>query len=274
MDNNPLKQYFRRPAVFLKLPSGGKSYADGIINLPPTGELPIYPMTAIDEITARTPDALFNGTAVAELIKSCVPNIIDPWKINSNDLDAILIAIRAAAGGDSLEIESTCPKCEETSTYGVNLIGLLTTLRSGDYETPLTIGDLSFKFKPLTYEEMNNAAMDQFEIQKTYANIQNLTDEKAKEELTQSVIKKITEVTMKILSKAIEYIQTPSMRVTETEYVLDYLQNCDRNQYIQLRDYNTTLKSSTELKPLDITCVACQNKYSQNFTLNPTDFFG
>ena len=79
MDNNPLKQYFRRPSVYMKLPSNGQGYPEGSLEMPENGELPVYPMTAIDEITARTPDALFNGTAVAELITSCVPNIKDPW---------------------------------------------------------------------------------------------------------------------------------------------------------------------------------------------------
>ena len=68
MSDNPLKQYFRRPAVYLKLPSGGLGYPEGTIDMPDTGELPVYPMTAIDEITSRTPDALFNGTAVVEVI--------------------------------------------------------------------------------------------------------------------------------------------------------------------------------------------------------------
>jgi len=92
LDNNPLKQYFRRPAVYVKLPSGGKYYPQGVIDMPTNGEIPIFPMTAIDEITTKTPDALYNGTAMAELMKSCVPNIKDPWAINSMDLDAILIA--------------------------------------------------------------------------------------------------------------------------------------------------------------------------------------
>ena len=93
-DMNPLKQYFRRPAVYIKLPSNNKFYKDGVIENTSTGELPVYPMTAIDEITMKTPDALFNGVAMAELIKSCVPNIKDPWAINNIDFDAILIGIK------------------------------------------------------------------------------------------------------------------------------------------------------------------------------------
>jgi len=119
IQNNPLKQYFRRPAIYLKLPSGGKLYALGVVNIPESGELAVYPMTAIDEISSKTPDALYNGTAMADIIKSCIPDIKDPWSINSIDLDAILIAIRAAAGGDDMSISSECPSCKEVAEYGM-----------------------------------------------------------------------------------------------------------------------------------------------------------
>lgn len=96
MNNNPLKQYFRRPAIYLKLPSEGKYYPIDAIDLPDNKELPVYPMTAIDEITSKTPDALYSGVAISEIIKSCVPNIKDPWSIPTIDLDAILIEIGRA----------------------------------------------------------------------------------------------------------------------------------------------------------------------------------
>ena len=114
ISNNPLKQYFRRPAIYIRLPSGGKGYAPGVINMPENGEFPVYPMTAIDEITSRTPDALFNGTAIVDLIKSCVPDIIDPWGVHSTDMDSILIGIKSASQGNDLEIDSQCPSCEGT----------------------------------------------------------------------------------------------------------------------------------------------------------------
>lgn len=273
---NPLKQYFRRPAVFLKLPSGGKIYPVGVINQTATGELPVYPMTAIDEITQRTPDALFNGSAVADLIRSCIPDINDPWQIASIDIDAILIAIRAAAGGDTYEIESTCPKCENTEKFGVNLVGVLSTLKAGDYDKPLNLGDLQFKFRPLTYKEMNEANLAQFEVQKFFAALEAEPDSDSRTQKTVDAVKRITELTMQILAKAIVEITTPNIVVTEYEYILDYLHHCDKNTYLEIRDFNTLLKGSTELKPLDVTCVneECKHQYSQTFTLNISDFFG
>lgn len=274
LDNNPLKQYFRRPALHLRLPSGGQDYAPGIINLPDTGELPIYPMTAIDEITAKTPDALFNGSAVADLIKSCVPNILDPWAVSSYDLDAVLIAIKAASQGSDLEIDSQCPSCEEIASYGVNLMGILATMKPGDYTKELNVGDLSIKFRPLQYREMNEASLGQFELQKMLFAISKIEDETEKAKRGQEAIKTVTEVTMQILAKTIEYIKTPGTVVIETNFIVDFLKSCDNNMFVAIRDYHAKLKETTEIKPLKIKCIHCQHEYDQSFTLNASDFFG
>ena len=273
MENNPLKQYFRRPAVYIRLPSEGKDYADGVIDMPPNEELPVYPMTAIDEITARTPDALFNGTAVVELIKSCVPNILDPWAISSNDLDAILLGIKAAAGGEGLEINSKCPSCKEENIFGINLVAVLNTLESGNYEEILEVGDLKIKFKPLRYREMNDAALVQFEVQRTFEQIKLIKDETERERASQEVLKKVTTATMDLIAKAIEYIETPNVTVHEEEYILDFLSNCDKNIYGDIRDFNAKLKAGTQLKPLQVKCNHCEHEYEQPYTINPSDFF-
>lgn len=273
MNNNPLKQYFRRPAVYIKLPSGGAFYDQDIIDMPESGELPVYPMTAIDEITARTPDALFNGTAIAELIKSCVPNIKDPWKVNSVDLDSILIAIKAASGGENLEIDSTCPSCTETATYQVNLISILSSLQPGDYDVPMEVGDLKIKFKPLTYREINEGATAQFEVQRVFMNLENVEDEQERNDVSHQALEKITRITMELIANSIEYIETPGTKVSEKEFIFDFLQHCDRKIYLEIRDYNTILRQSTEVKPLDMQCSNCEFEYKQQFTLNPADFF-
>jgi hypothetical protein len=273
LPNNPLKQYFRRPSIYLKLPSGGIGYPAGALNKTETGELPIYPMTAIDEITSKTPDALFNGSAIVEIIKSCVPDIRDPWSIPSTDLDAILIAIRSAAQGNDMEIESECPSCKEVATYAINLIGILQTMKPGDYTKELQTGDLFIKFRPLTYREMNQASMAQFEIQKMFSTMDALPEEERTKK-TQEAIVKITEVTMAVLAQTIEYVRTPNITVSETEFILDFLQNCDKNAYIELRDYHAKLKDSTQIKPQKIKCVHCQHDYEQSIVINVTDFFG
>jgi len=273
-NQNPLKQYFRRPAVYLKLPSGTQAYSSDVIDMPVTGELPIYPMTAIDDITARTPDALFNGTAVAELIKSCVPDIKDPWQINSNDLDAILIAVKSSSNGDQLDLDSTCPKCGEASTYAISLTGILTTLKAGDYDTIFEIGNLKIKFRPLVYKEMNEASIAQFELQKVFMNMITMSDDE-KNEASGKALEKVTLLTMQLLSQGIEYIQTAEATVTENAYILEFLKECDKKTYFALRDHATLLKKGSSPAPLKLVCEVetCKHEYEQEFSLNPSDFF-
>ena len=274
LSNNPLKQYFRRPSIYLKLPSGGEGYDPEVLTMSETGELPIYPMTAIDEITVRTPDALYNGLAIVELIKSCMPDIKDPWAINSIDLDAILIAIRSASVGNELDIETICPSCNEEAKYAINLMGVLGTLKAGDYNTELKVNDLSIKFRPLTYKEMNNISISQFELQKLFSSIESTEDQQEKNRKTKDILTNITNVTMKVLSTTIEYIRTPTSEVSENEYIYDFLQNCDKNMYEQIKLHHENIKKNTELKPLHVTCIHCNHNYEKTFTLNISDFFG
>jgi hypothetical protein len=274
MSNNPLKQYFRRPAVYLSLPSQGKYYTSDTIDMPENGELPVYPMTAIDEITTKTPDALFNGTAVVELIKSCVPNIKDPWKINSIDLDALFIAIKAASGGQQLEIESTCPKCNDVSQYGLELAGILGTLKAPDYSQPLDLGELKIVFGPLTYDQMNQAGLAQFNIQKTLVQINQMQNEEEKVQATKNALIGITETTIELIAKTIMKVITPTVEVDSYEHIVEFLSNCDKALYENIRDYHTRLKAESEMPPLDIQCANCNHQYKQPFTLNVTDFFG
>lgn len=273
IQNNPLKQYFRRPAIYIKLPSGGMNYPQGVIDIPETGELPVYPMTAIDEITSKTPDGLFNGSAVAEIISSCIPNIKDPWQLTSVDLDAVLIAIRSAANGSELEIETVCPACTEDAKYGLNLVGLLSTIKSGDYESELAVNDLLIKFRPLTFKEMNIVSVSQFEMQRQFIQLNALEDNDEKNKRSKEVLKAITDTTMQALSKCIVYIKTPTVFVDENEFILDFIQNCDKTMYEQIRDHNALLKQQSESKPLKVKCIHCNHEYEQPFTMNISDFF-
>jgi hypothetical protein len=270
---NPLKQYFRRPALYLSLPSNGIGYASDVIDFPENKELPVYPMTAIDEITSRTPDALYNGLAVVEIIKSCIPAIKKPWEILNVDLDPILVAIKMATNGQAMELETACPSCEETSKYDVNLTGILASFKPGDYSKSLELNDLKIKFKPSTYKEVNAASTSQFEIQKILYSLDSVTDEIEKNKKTADVLKTINTLTMSLIVNSIEYIKTPESTVFDKDHIREFLENCDKNTHNTIKETHIELRKSTELKPLEIKCMHCSHEYQQQFNINISDFF-
>jgi hypothetical protein len=274
VQNNPLKQYFRQPAIYIRLPSGGEFYPEGTLDMPPNGELPVYPMTAIDEITYRTPDALFNGSATTSVIQSCVPNIRNPWAIPAMDVDTILVSIRIASYGHNLELESTCPSCKNEDTYTVDLRNVIDSMKAPDYRQIIQHRDLEIYFKPMSYQNLNDNNQRQFEEQRMLQSIGALEgDEQQKINALTQALKKITEVTVEALAQSISAIKTPQALVTESEYIVDFLKNCDRALFNKVRDHIVAQKGMSEIQPLSIRCHECDTEYSQMLTLDMSNFF-
>jgi uncharacterized CHY-type Zn-finger protein len=243
--------------------------------MPPNGELPVLPMTAVDEITSRTPDALFNGSATPAIISSCIPAIRDPWSVPAVDLNAIMVAMRLASYGHKMEVTSTCPNCNHTNEFDLDLRVVMDSLKTPDYDTPLVLGDLTVTFVPLTYKQLNGNNQMQFEDQKLMQAINGSADMTTDQRLAilGESFKRITEITVQAISKSISCIQTPDALVTEPEYIADFMHNCEKSVFQQIRDHAIALRQASEIKPLDVTCGECSHNYTQDFSLDMSNFF-
>ena len=273
--NNPLKQFFRQPALYIKLPSGGQYWENGSLHPTPNNELPVLPMTAIDEITYRTPDALFNGSAVISVIESCMPNIKNAWKMPTLDLNAILIAIRIASYGSEMIIESSCPSCTVQSEHTLDLHGVMAQNKTPNYGSSIKNGDLEIYFKPTSYEEQNKLNTLQFEQQRIVALLPEAEmPEAEKLEKLNLALKEITKLTLIVIQMSIAGIKTPTAFVTEPEFIAEFLKNCDRTLFNEIKDQAIRLREESDLKPLSIECPECHHKYQQTLTLDSTNFFG
>ena len=273
IDNNPLKQYFRRPQTYIRLPSGINNYPQTVVNSD-VPELAVYPMTSNDDITLKTPDALYTGSAVVDLIKSCIPAIVNPWKIKTTDLNTILIAIRSATHGSTMETESKCPKCGEVNNYDVDLDNMLSNLKPVNFDTNLKIGELKVKMRPLTYEESNRGSMAHFEAERGLYELNNATDEETKSKITTELMKRINATTSEMISDSVESITTPEgITVVDKTFIKDYLKNIDKKTHGLIVDKFQAMKSAMVVDPIHLKCTDCEHEYDQEFVINMTDFF-
>jgi len=297
MSENPLSQYFRTASIHLALPSKGEGYGDGKLDLPETGEVPVLPMTAIDEITYKTPDALFNGSAVVQVIESCIPSIKDAWTMPVTDLTAVLCAIRIASFGHDMEIETKCPSCANVAGYNVDLRVVLDSIVPTDYSKVMVIGDLTIAFKPMTYKDLNENNKLQFEEQKlSHLLVDSTLKEEDQIKLLSDTFKKVSEYTLTTLAKNIASITTPECTVSKEEHILEFLKNCETSMYKKIKASVIEQKTKEILKPLKIKCTelikdkvldndeeavkdtkpnthVCGHTYDQHFTLDMTSFF-
>jgi len=271
--NNPLKQYFRQPAIYIKLPSQGKYYSPDALNPSITGEYPVYPMTAIDEITYRTPDAMFNGQATVNVIQSCVPDIKNAWQTPAMDMDTLLVAIRVASYGHEMEFSSQCPACQATSERSLDLRLVLDSLQAPDYSQSIRHGDMEIFLKPMTYKNLTDNSQMQYENQKLLQMLPGSeTTESDKINAMGAALLKITEVTIKALSQSVAMVKTPTAMVSEPEFIEEMLNNCDRTLFNQIRDQIIALKNVAEMKPLHLACDECNHEYDQQLTMDMSSF--
>lgn len=273
MSNNPLQQYFRRPTIYFALPSGGKYYQPGVVKIPVNGELAVYPMTSIDEITIRTPDALYNGTSMVDIIKSCIPEITDPWQLNSIDLEAVIVAIRAASVDGKLEIVSECPACSEESKYDIDLLKLLAEKVNVDYDKELQLGELSIRFRPLSYAESNENSKKQFEIQRLMASMEDYEDTEQKQLVLKQSMDQMNELFNDVITQMIYSITTPETTVFDKKHIREFMTNCDGKTNKLIKETSTELRKTNDTKPLKMKCISCGHDYKQGLVLNYTDFF-
>lgn len=273
---NPLASHFRQPAIYLKLPSGGKYWVPGSLNLPANGEIGIMPMTTKDEILLRTPDALMNGDGVVKVIESCCPNINNAWGMPTIDADSILIAIRIATYGNEMDIDSTCPKCQHENRHQIPLGDVLMRVRSPDYTPVLNLDGLQIRFKPINYMQSTKNNIIDFENQKLAEVIlnQELDDETKKAQFDIHV-QRIVDASTNILVTSTASIVTESGEmVTEPDYIREFYNNTTNKNIKAVQDKLKEINDVANLPPAKVQCDGCEEQYNVGVTFDYANFFG
>ena len=230
-----LNRYKRQPKIYLTLPSGGAFYPTNPVEKTGSGELPIYSMTAKDELMIKTPDALMSGEATVEVIKSCCPMIDDPWSMPSIDLDAVLIAIRIATYGEKMELQVPIRYYEEgdlkvgSETIEIDLRTLLDQMQGKTWDGIIPHGDLKFHIKPLTYKETTQFFMTTFENQRLSQVMQDTKiDETQKLQAFKEGFKKLSQMTLDMVVSNVVAIETPEGTENNLQAIREFFETTDK----------------------------------------------
>lgn len=250
---NPLQKYFRQPKNYLRLPSRGKYYPQGTLDMPVTGELPVYAMTAKDELTFKTPDALMNGQATVDVIQSCVPNIKNAWFMPSIDIDAVLIAIRLATYGEKLDVNITVPNTTIKRDYTMDLRTVLDDLLLAKFEEEVTVNGVRIKVRPLSYKQFTDGAIKTFEEQRIY-NIVNddKMDEQTKVNMFHQSFRKLTDITIAMVANSVVSVEAEGQTVEDPKFIAEFIEKADKNFYTSIVDHITAQRTGFSIKPLRV----------------------
>ena len=279
---NPLSAFMRQPKIYIRLPSGGEYWPAESIEIPSTGELPVYSMTAKDELMLKIPDALMNGQAIVDVVQHCIPAIKNAWMIPNIDLDVILIAIRLATYGEMMTTPVKFGNDLDLE-YQLDLRILMDQLMNQITWNPVipVNNELTIFVRPLNYQQLSAAALKTFETQKI---MQVVNDDKMPEEdkikLFKESFKKLTDTTLSTISDSISKIDSSQGSTDNPNFIKEFVDNIDKDMFNIIQQHLETLKEANSIRPMTVavTDEMCEKGVAGDtieipITFDPTTFF-
>jgi hypothetical protein len=278
---NPLANYMRQPKIYIRLPSDGNFWPEKSIIIPENREFPVYSMTARDELMFKTPDALMNGQSTVDVIQSCVPNIKNAWDCPTLDLDTILIAIRLATYGEKMAFSHKIPVIDEEVDYELDLRMLLDQQQNNQWVEQVAIApDFIIYVRPLTYKHLTQTSIKSFETARimNLVNDDSISDEK-KLEMFNTSFNSLTRVTVDLMAESIYQIETADGIVSDPKFILEFVNNADKDIFERVQTHLAELKKTNDLKPLEFNtneeqqAQGAPETYTVPVNFNNSDFF-
>ena len=270
-----LQEYQRQPKLFIDLPSQGIWYDDTVIENNRSEQLPVFGMNAMDEILFKTPDALFTGEATAQVIKSCIPSIIDPWRLVGYDIDFILIALRIATYGDSIDLNTECPKSQTKNEHTASLNVLLQGFNGYQTSFNFELNDFKFNLKPITYKRTTDFSIEHYTYNRELYQIEKLDlSPEEKNKMSQELYAKSAQLNVRIALSHVESIEKDGNSEVDQEQIISFITNNDVEFYQRIKSGISDLTSKWNIPAFDAECSGCGHKFKSAIELDYSNFFG
>jgi len=270
---NPLAKYFRVPGVHIQLPTRGAFMPPGSIEFTMNDDLPVYPMRAADELLLKSPDALMSGYAIEKLLESCVPSIKAPRLVSSPDLDVLLLAIRAATYGETIETATTCPACGAETVMHTALPHLITNMTTIEPENPVRLSDEIVAYmRPYNLTNATVLGVASFEEMRKIQAVETAESSIRLKQMNQSM-EHIGQLTIRLLSDCIIKMVIPEGIVSDPEMIREFVDNISKQWSDRLQAKLDEINSGGINKNLDIKCPKCNHEWQSQIEFDPATFF-
>jgi len=286
-NENPLSKYFRKPGIYVQIPTGGKFNPE--IEKTVLDELPILPMTAIDEISMQNPDELLNGEALINLIKSCVPSIPNPRNLCTIDAELIFLAIKYATYGKDVEHTHTCSNCKEQADYNIDINHILEKFPDISEIPPIKYEDLKVFVTPPKLDSITRLALMEVEQARILQNLTKTQEEggtlpgnEGEDASVQELemarqfaisFRKVSKQNVDLLISAIDRIETPDAVITDSDNIIEFMDNVPADIVRKVNEtVNNVIPNLKNVSTFEFTCEACNHKEEVTFDLNPVNF--
>jgi phage FluMu protein Com len=270
-----LSKYYRIPGPHVMLATKGAYFPARAIEMTATGDVPVFPMKASDEMLLQSPDALLSGLALEKLFESCVPAIKTPRLISTPDIDILLLAIRVATYGNKMDLEVRCPKCKHENSFDCDLPSLLATIRYTDTDGSVRLSDDVIAYvRPYNLDNATKLALVSYEETRRLQALE-VTEMDGKMRATEvnRTMKIISHATKAITADCVYKIVVPEGTVTNKDEILEFISNVPKPWVEKIDEKIKALNDSGIDKTIHAHCEECKHEWDTEVEFDPANFF-
>ena len=271
-----LKKYYRVAGPHISLSTKGAYFPQGAIELTSSGDIPVFPMTASDEMLLKSPDALMSGLALEKLFESCVPAIKYPRLVSVPDIDVILLGIRMATYGNKMPLTAFCPKCKTENSFDCDLPALFSTMKHTDPDSSVKLNDeIVVYVRPYNLENATRMALVTFEETRRLQALEagGSMDGIMRATEVDRTMKKINIANQRTMADCVHTIVIPEGKVSDKNEIYDFILNSPKSMTELIDNKISDLNKSGIEKKISACCISCEHKWETEVEFDPSNFF-
>lgn len=274
------------PGETIRLPSLGKFYtatkkelSDDVVN----GEIVLHPMNMTDELLMKSPDMLFQGTAIDRVFRRCAPQILRPLDLLTADVDFILTHLRRISFGPYIDVKFTCQNKHAVPEEGKKKKGKSgeeeSTVCGHEQEARVPLEYFTSQTKEITIEDITNNFILHTETDKRTVSLKPITfnDFLIMQQITPDSLLDADTMENYILSSVAAVINSVDDIVNNSEenrrFIMEWLAALPRSDSQLILDKIKNVQDWGPSFQYKVACSKCNHVNDLSTELNPTAFF-
>ena len=193
----------------------------------------------------------------------------------------MLVAIRIATYGENLDLDVNIPNTDITKTYTTDLRVVLGKLLDAVFDPEIVISnEMTVFIRPLTYMEFTRNAIKTMEEQRIFniVNDESLPEEEKINQFNKS-FKKLTDITIGMVSQCIAKIVTPDAQVTDQKFIAEFIENADKEFFSKIMKHLEEQRNRFQIPSFPVTTTneerqeGAPDSFEVPVTLDASNFF-
>jgi hypothetical protein len=171
-----------------------------------------------------------------------------------------------------MNVSHFCDKCSTENEYNLDLARVIEHYTNCEYDNRIVIGNLIITTRPITYKQLTEFNIKNFELQQKLSQVEGMPSDK-QQAFINVLWKELAESQALLFQFSVESVETADNVVSERGYIEEWLSNCDKTVTDAIKKHFDTNKKRWQMPSFQVKCSKCNADFKLDIELDQSNFF-